>query len=59
MLAVGPHPPPANAGDTRDIGSLGQEDPLEEVIATHSCLENPMDRGNQQATVLGFTNSQS
>ena len=28
--------------------SLGQEDPLEKELATHSsiaCLENPMDRG--------------
>ena len=29
--------PPANAGNVRDMGSfLGQEDPLEEEIATHS-----------------------
>jgi len=29
---------PANAGGIRDMGSifLGQEDPLEEVMATHS-----------------------
>ena len=28
------------------VRSLGQEDPLEEEMATHllSCLENPMDR---------------
>ena len=45
---------PVNAGDTRDSGSLGQEDspggghgnPLQ-----YSCLENPMDRGTWQATV--------
>ena len=38
---------PANAGDTREVQSLGQEDPLEEGMATHSYsyLENPMDRG--------------
>ena len=31
--------PPANAGDIRDVGSiLGQEDPLEEGIATHSSI---------------------
>ena len=31
---------------------LGQEDPLEKEMATHSfsCLENPMDRGAWQAT---------
>ena len=29
--------PPANAGDARDLGSiLGQEDPLEKGMATHS-----------------------
>ena len=31
--------PPANAGDLRDVGSiLGQEDPLEEAMATHSSI---------------------
>ena len=30
---------PANAGDARDAGSiLGQEDPLEEGMATHSSI---------------------
>ena len=30
---------PANAGDIRDMGSIpGQEDPLEEGIATHSSV---------------------
>ena len=34
---------------------LGQEDPLEKEMATHSfsCLENPMDRGAWRATVHG------
>ena len=41
---------PANAGDTGDMGlNLGQEDPLEEEMATHSsflarkipCIEKP------------------
>ena len=27
------------------IQSLGREDPLEKEMATHSCLENPMDGG--------------
>ena len=27
---------PANVGDSRDVGSLGQEDPLEKSMATHS-----------------------
>ena len=38
------------------VWSLGQEDPLEEGMATHSsgydsCLENPMDREAWWATV--------
>jgi len=27
------------------VPSSGEEDPLEEEMVTHSCLENPMDRG--------------
>ena len=36
------------------VQSLGQEDPLEEAIATHSssCLENPLDRGAWWARLL-------
>jgi len=37
---------------------LGQEDPLDKEMATHSsnsCLENPMDRGAWQATLHGVT----
>ena len=31
--------PPANAGDTRDeVRSLGQEDPLEKEMTTHSSI---------------------
>ena len=31
--------PPASAGDTRDVGSIpGQEDPLEEEMATDSSI---------------------
>ena len=30
--------PPANAGDVRDAGSLGQKDLLEEDMATHSSI---------------------
>ena len=30
---------PANAGESRDMGSIpGQEDPLEEEMATHSSI---------------------
>ena len=38
------------------VQSLGQEDPLEEEMATqlqHSYLKNPMDRGAWQATIHG------
>ena len=47
--------PPANAGDTRDLGSIpgsgrfpgvGHGNPLQ-----YSCLENSIDRGAWQATV--------
>ena len=44
------------------VQSLGQEDHLEKVVATHSsilCLENPIDRGAWQATVHGVTKSQT
>ena len=44
--------PPANAGD---LGSLGQEDPVEKgghgSPLQYCCLVNPMDRGAWQATV--------
>ena len=46
---------PANA-DEMQVPSLGQEDPLEEGMGTH-CLENPIDRGAWQATVLGVAES--
>ena len=53
------------------VPSLGQEDPLEKVMANHSsilawripwtdqysCLENPMDRGAWRATGHRVTNS--
>ena len=42
------------------VQSLGQEDPLEKEMATHSsisCLENPMNRGAWQAMVYGVTKS--
>ena len=50
------------------IHCLGQEDPLEEGMATHSsihmatqcsCLENPTDRGACWATVHRATKSQT
>ena len=41
------------------VQSLGQEDPLEKDMATHSssCLEKPMDRGAWWATVHGVSKS--
>ena len=39
------------------VQSLGWEGPLEEAMATHSCLENPMDRGAWWATIHGVAES--
>ena len=45
------------------VQSLGQEDPLEKGMATHSsslsCLENPMVRAAWWATVCGAAKSQT
>ena len=45
------------------VRSLGEEDPLEKGMTTHSiqysCLENSMERGVWQATVHGVTKSQT
>ena len=52
---------PTNAGDIREVVlSLGQEDPLEEGVATHSSIRAwriPMDRGAYLATVHRGTGS--
>ena len=53
--------PPANAGDTRDVGSipgLGRS-PGEGSgnLLQYSCLGNLMDRGALQATIHGVTKS--
>ena len=50
---------PANARNIREVQYLGQEDLLEEGMATHSCscLENPMDRGAWCAVVHMVTES--
>ena len=42
------------------VQSLGWKDPLEEGIFAlqYSCLENPMDRGDWQATVHRVAKSQ-
>ena len=44
------------------VQSLGQEDPLEKEMATHSSIlawRIPMDRGAWWATVQGVTKSQT
>ena len=44
------------------VQSLGQEDPLEKEMATHSSilnLGNPMDRGAWQVIVYGVTKSRT
>ena len=44
------------------VRSLGQEDPLEQGMATHSSIlawSIPMDRGAWWATVYGVTKSQT
>ena len=44
------------------VGSLGQEDPLEEEMATHSSIlawENPINRGVWWAIVHTVTKSQT
>ena len=55
--------PPDNAGDMRDTGSIpgsgrspreGSGNPLQ-----YSCLENPTDRGDWQATVYGIAKNQT
>ena len=46
----------------RQVRSLGQEDPLEEEMATHSGIlawKNPMDRGAWWATVHGVAKTQT
>ena len=42
------------------VQSLGQEDPLEKGMATHSsnsCLEKPVNRGTRWVTVHGVADS--
>ena len=56
--------PPANLEDVTDVGLifLGQEDPLEEGMATHSSIlawKNPMDRGAWQAKVRRVAKNQT
>ena len=53
---------PANAEDTRDMGSIPRSRRFpgggNGNLLLYSCLENPMDRGAWQATVHGVTKSE-
>ena len=55
--------PPANVGNVRhEVQSLGQEDPLEEGMASHSSIlawRIPMDREAWRATVQRVAKSQT
>ena len=55
--------PPANAGNIRDVGSIpGQEDPLEEEMATHSSFlawEIPWTEEPGRRQFMGSQNSQT
>ena len=52
-----------SANNTRDVGSVpgSGRSPGEgnDNVVQYSCLENPLDRGAQQATVHGVTKSQT
>ena len=51
---------PAKAGDIETrVLFLGREDPLEEGMATHSCLENPRDGGAWWAAVYEVAQSRT
>ena len=55
--------PPANAGDTRDMGLIPGLERSPGVgngnLLQYSCLENSMGRGAWWATVHGFAKSQT
>ena len=55
--------PPANAGDTRDVGSIPGSGRApgggSGNLLQYSCLGNPMDRGAWWATVHRVTKSQT
>ena len=55
--------PPANAGDTGEVGSIPGLGRCPEVVngnwLQYSCLGNPMDRGAWRATVHGVTKSRT
>ena len=53
--------PPANAGDTRDVGLIpgsgGSPEVGSDNLLQYSCLGNPMDRGIWQAASCGAAES--
>ena len=51
--------PPANVGDTGSIPGLGRSGRGNHNALQYSCLENPMDREAQWATVHGVAKSQT
>ena len=55
--------PPANAGDTGDVGLTPGSGRSPGVgngnLFQYSCWDNPMDRGTWQATVHGLAKSQT
>ena len=61
VAVVVKNPPPMQEMQETRVRSLGQEDPPEQEMATHSsgcsCLENSMNREAWQATVHGVTKS--
>ena len=58
--AVAKNPPAMQEMQKTGVQSLGQEDPLEAGMATHSSIlagKNPMDRGAWRAMVRGVAES--
>ena len=55
--------PPANAGDSRDVGSIPESGEFPGVengnLLQYSWLGNPMDRGAWQIAVPGVTENQT
>ena len=53
--------PPANTGDTKDVGSISESEKFPGIGASnlfqYPCLENSMDSGAWRAAVHGVTKS--
>ena len=62
LTPVAKNPPAMKEPQETELPSLGQQDPLEEGMATHSSIlawRIPMDRGALWSTVHGVTKSQT